>query len=1166
MSIKPREFWLDLYRREMAAAADVRSWDGSSTPAAVDWRDVPRVQARWLPRCMAPFSEGPEHDSDFCACETQPPEAPCCYPCSGGAGNGTAATTAATATPGAAARRFIAKPVPAIDWRDMPPNPPALSWGPAWLRYPTMRGDGGVDWRDLPVPRGGGSGEGGGFGGSDAMQDKGKTPNACNINQIWYIDAINGNDENTGRFTNEAWKTLWRVYLYLYTESANNISGFSVHPGDEFVFATGDYTNAIPLGVAAALPDKAAAGKPSKAYLLQKHEDGKYDFDYFVFQGTLGQLEGQPDCVAPAIFRAAEFNGVVAKDVNWYGVIHPDMWKQITNSETHFPFAFNRDTLGDVPGLLNASHKVPLKILNINFIGRGGGKSGINPAYRAPVFLRIADIGDLTMTGCTVVGSADAPDGGKDWQEFLNGDPKTPNPEFDPNTLIAWELYQTVKQSSGPEPHAASFHLSMSSISKGLIEGCTFAAINNSKECADAVKSWRYPAAASFGEGVALGNCNDITFGKNCQFGGAAHFALQMKDCTNIVVQDCAVHNPVHSGISAEFGCVNCVIERNTITLGGAWYDRQRLAAGSVPDNNAVNLSSTDQIVAFNFFKPDPDWLHGGDPQSEQYKGEKLKLGPQYRGDRAIIIAGVQPELPPVGFAPRCITASEYAKIVWETTPENTYQSKAGTAAAYPWLWQLPTTAAQCANTKPPDSTPSKIAGLSGRFQCAQSLAAPGKYCADDSMPQCVATNGEKSAVIWFSTKYAFDKSDKLTVNTIGGDAFRPVRGVRYDAEHFGELIRTERIAVFNNTIIDVGKSAIEITDSPGQGYCERSVRDVLVFNNIILGQRNDPSAEFLNAFQLDQQKAQLPFDPDPSQWKQKPVGTGIPGLAEPAVRGLIDIDCGGVYDGSAGVRLFCNAIGRRSTDKVMEAKDWSGKYNGKTGAQLQDLSASEKVNYPRNTLQLLTAMAQNFFKTLGNLPYTLAQHMELPRWAQIAPKLGNPEENFGTVSIAANPSDPFSTDWAVHLPTAFADHQASYRWASVEDLNAVWGLNSPVPGLQPIGWENSSVSTTAPDLTGKSAVVTSELTIAADGKPAFGNVQTPPAQPWLPVATVLPNLESSVGGSLPGKAWVNPFEPGNKFQFVDDYLESKAMSFAMKTPGGLPLPNGADFKGAVKP
>ncbi len=230
-----------------------------------------------------------------------------------------------------------------------------------------------------------------------------------------------------------------------------------------------------------------------------------------------------------------------------------------------------------------------------------------------------------------------------------------------------------------------------------------------------------------------------------------------------------------------------------------------------------------------------------------------------------------------------------------------------------------------------------------------------GKYqkpvivCDDATFPASNAASSEKLALIWVEGNDWWATGEVAPMLRLW-----KIDGVHYDSKRFGEIDTCERVAIFNNTIVDVGKSAI-LRSEQGNATASRTLRDVLIFNNIILGQRLDPAAKFDTYFGSG--TANFPLPLEPATWVQ---------LNEPATRALVDINVPRLYDGFAGIRLFSNAIGRRFGDawSVSDEK-WTSPYILDGG--------------PGNILQLLKYMATQFFDSLPDLKPPLAQSLELP-------------------------------------------------------------------------------------------------------------------------------------------------------------------------------------------
>jgi len=328
------------------------------------------------------------------------------------------------------------------------------------------------------------------------------------------------------------------------------------------------------------------------------------------------------------------------------------------------------------------------------------------------------------------------------------------------------------------------------------------------------------------------------------------------------------------------------------------------------------------------------------------------------------------------------------------------------------------------------------------------------------------------------------------------------------------------------------------LSDNQTSGVCELGLRDVLIFNNIILGQRSDPTRTFLrNSF--------LPQPPkgEPARIRPlplKPIGNDL----FDTTRGLVDISVGGLFDGSAGIRIFSNAVGRRVTQKLfIQDADWTSKWKP---------TAVQSVG-PGNVLEVLQEMTDWFFSTFNadpNFPASQMGQLELPHWAMLG--------SVGSKNVLhANPRDPFDTDWAVKLSRVFNSNAASYRWASVDDLN--W--EQAAFKLGPIGGENCTVCLPSKTLTVDDGETDNANRAQVSHTASVGSGLM--SGPWLPES--LPNFDiySSVWFFLPAE-----IELG-KFSHVTSYLlnamptgsNDKTLDIVKQY-----LPNGVNFKGARKP
>ncbi len=167
--------------------------------------------------------------------------------------------------------------------------------------------------------------------------------------------------------------------------------------------------------------------------------------------------------------------------------------------------------------------------------------------------------------------------------------------------------------------------------------------------------------------------------------------------------------------------------------------------------------------------------------------------------------------------------------------------------------------------------------------------------------------------------------------------------------------------------------------------------------------------------------------------------------------------------------------------------------------------------------------------------------------------------------TIALNPSDPFSTDWAVHLTSPFANPRGRYRWASVADFN--WTSTNAAPGAWgPLGSENTSVFTVGALLEVEDGLADPTKTclpyFKALAKPIVGPELGVPNGAWLPQNLPPVTLLSSVGKSLPMEI------DQTKFPHLLVYLANMdSVDPATKTTdlAKQALPNGLNFKGARK-
>ena len=689
-------------------------------------------------------------------------------------------------------------------------------------------------------------------------------------------------------------------------------------------------------------------------------------------KGTYANKEGKPVWFNLSMVTENQCPIIIQAEKGHQVFIHvtypPQKKGAVIHDEGHLRFR---------PEYLAGTTMVPLIIRDLTFIGRPvvkpQGPPDLTAKHRAANFFSISRVHDVTMQRCFVGGSAD--------EGFLA--------EYTPKD-----------DNGGFNPTARWMNAQITLAKVGLIEDCVFDAMTNFD---DQPEDWRWPAGSSAPEALELSQCKDVVVAR-CFLGNAGHASFNMRYSSHIEVVQCYVRNRLHTGILAGPDVTHCVIHRNRFAGVGAWA--KAASGGSPVDSNMCQITGTGFIIAFNV-------MHGDAGTGVTIMdGKPGAVATDYESDTAIAIHAAWPSHCPSGTSTRCVQESVWT--AWgNVLPGQTLGSDATKA-----LGQADTKPLLCVDGKPPVSPGcGQGGGISSITACCAGTSVKA-VCEDKSDPHCPK---DKMALCVNDIQLLAAKIVKpaIVLDPVTGlpTAQPPVISIRG-----GLTSLIDGTAILNNLILDIGQSAILLSQSPGGG-CQSVLRNTLVANNVILGQRSDPTAKFATQFWTHDGKSVAVVLP------HELVPMKVLGEAKPLV-GMWDIP--GTLEGTSGNRFLSNVIGQRSnkTLKVAgpagKAVDWTGSGQCSTTVKacggLQLLKFSAKTYFDEK-IGVINADEKNW-----------ALPPALPAWAKSIWKVEPPEPP--KIELKVVDTAPFATDWTIGLTRAFPDTRAWFYFAAVRDLN----------------------------------------------------------------------------------------------------------------------------------
>ena len=912
--------------------------------------------------------------------------------------------------------------------------------------------------------------------------------------KTWTIDASGKGDYTT---------------LYDFVMKNKDDPKCRIQSGDCVLFKKGSYDNRVPnqdgdyvtLGIY--LPTELPPGlAPPKVVIKGAQDTGGLDFAYVSLDAVLGKIH-------PVVFEAeagVTFNFV--KPCKEQGAIQN--LSKPCKDEANDPGAALIFSAFDGAGSATTS-PVPLVLRNLHFSGRM-----LDPqtqfvdeqsSRRAHAMVMVSGCASLIVDNCQFLRFCDV--GG------------------------------TVQGGLG-------FGLNVANIHNGLVYRSIFDGMTNiDTQPAD----WREdPNKPENVEALKVQGCSNLKL-EQCYFGNSTHFNVEVTGSSAIKLERCFFRNRLHSCVNFDPWTSDSVIERCVFAGSGARTHPQK----GIPNSYMIAMGGKNNIVAFNVFMGDPEATSTG-----------------YIGDSAIYIATAPPSPCLPGYVRRCVGVELLrwdANFVDPKKPPLTKAQEEGLLAQLKEpkpKWNCPPTQPQACGV---------AGGLSNFLAACDHESQPGNerkgVCSSLQEPQCIAPLRRVCLLDDANTALGTSAWDKSIAGLV-----LPTKKTRVQLpgpgplgrSQFSEESANEGHVILNNLILDVGASAVLLGDSgttadllhaaPAPGTSESAVRNVLVLNNVILGQRRDPSQELLNAF-VDKQP--------PASSISLPYSKGLTGLDfDPGWQGpgLVSVNLPGQYEGFAGNEFWFNAIGRRDSDplilqKPSKATAWStgvgrpctdGVSCGVTEL-LHDWVAA-KGNTSDQTPKLWNKKSENVQPGSERIADIVGK-IVLPRWAAWNPVAGE----VVTAPIIVSRNVPFTTDFAVRLPGVFKYRQNGYLWAAVSDLNTGdFGYgNTTARGLDAAG------STAA---LGKWLSVLSGLPLLAKAWPtpaALPQLQVKPdpkpKMPWYPTQNMPP----------PPKPLANPLVAIAASMFAEKWPHAALYAAGAKDFLGNPMQQFADFLGPWK-
>lgn len=819
---------------------------------------------------------------------------------------------------------------------------------------------------------------------------------------------------------------------------------------------------------------------------------------------------------------------------------------------------------------------VPLILRNLVIMGSRPPLRQGDPDARANGLFAISSCENVTIENCIFVGSEDILDSGG------------------------------LKAPAGVED------VQISNVTNGRVVNSVFDSCTNI-DLHDEIGKPRW--MNTFGGGtdtVVLRNCSNLTF-EGCFFGSCSHMSLLPRSCGDITIRRSFFRNRLHTSLGVDG-------ERQTVEQCVFAGSGQRSVGQS--DSLMLEVGGRNHVMAFNVLC--------ADPEADDWADEPDKLHPVgYYADVGIGFVG-RPHTPCLdGYERRCVEPQmlwPFAKWVKTWAPPSPDVEDALTNPTLMSQLQAPPKLA-CRDGKPP-SQPQDCGAEGGLSKlggwCRQGSQTPRKLvCAQDlAEPDCVGGLTRVCvAPSWNNTIFDFVAHPEKLQWPGDSRAFP-------DDPFFGVADVSFGHVVLNNLFLDMGASAISISSSPppkqdaftgnSLNTSEGAVRDVLVMNNVILGQRRDPTAILAKSFYSNYYKeSDGPPDENGHLFLKdgdgdfvnkngkkiktdggaKVISNTLLSLPSPSVAlgygdhngayenfsdaALLDIDIAGQREGFAGNLFAFNVIGRR--DEVPLYADsqpstwWTNpkvptdKDGGKTCSSMNECGAVE----------LLTNMALhgfnngdasgNQYKTAQSLPNAGFKAGDIPvgklrlmSWSALGPP-ALPQPLLSVKGAAA-----FATDFAVALPSVFDAVFVGHRWASIADLNDAmpYQLDGMWKSYETFGESNLTTrNLVAPG--GSTGVVPNSVVIPAWPLPATAPRIT--YQGWAGTSPAwYPDLVPGAAALMPMSDIPSPKNPGAavKRRAVLAAKWPHAIKYAVNAVDllGNSLSNFAPFRGPVQP